>query len=984
MLRNKAIKRKLVQLILVPCTVAVLLLTLSYYFLHAQFIANHKIQKNLFIHSLFTDFTGKRAVDESLLNSLSLALLSMEGFRSVALLDENHNTLWTRGLPLHLVDEKLWQHRKMRSEQGGSFCSSHQCYTRLPTQISLIAKNGSKAPVSDIVVVTDNLRLALATYQSLIALLFTLFISLILTTIYVRRFREAIIEPLEKIHAGIQEYIRGRYDREIPTIKGKVFNDLVTGINQLATLQKSAHDNLQQNIDQSTAELRETLETVEIQNIELDIARKTALQASRVKSEFLANTSHEIRTPLNGIIGFSELLKKTELNTQQSEYLETIDESAKGLLTIINDILDFSRLEIGKLTLEYKPVRLRQVVEESLRLAAPTAHEKKLRLLTVIDHDIPEHLLGDPLRLKQVLSNLLSNAIKFTNTGHILISVSKEDRADNQITIQFRITDSGIGLNQDQQDQLFDAFTQLDSSESRAHGGTGLGLAIAKGLVDRMNGQIGVESEPGKGATFWFTSTLGRNPNAANTAGYLTGTLRNIRAMVYDCSTMSRTEITHYLRGWGAHIHEISRFEDIELNTEEACRSGQIHLAILDAQVNDKQFDKRKLREIVDTLNQDYSIPAIVLGTPAIQRQIEPALEGTHSTIISRPIFCNRLHQIVCEQLGIIIPDTDIETSSSSIISGDDIVDIRILAVDDNPANLRLVSELLKDLNVVVVAVDNGADALKLCATEHFDLVLMDIQMPGMDGLQTTKELRKRENPGSRTPVVALTAHAANEQKSKLLLAGMDDYLTKPVSENELRHIIDRWVSRNPHKRTPPAHTSSPRLSNPTTSPTGGPTVQPLIADVDINTASTEPVQVTEEAGVLQPIAATHKLIDLQQSLSLAKNKADLARDMLQMLLESLPEARDSISVYLSEGSHTELQEVIHKLHGGCCYCGVPKLKKHSSELDADLQRALQNNEILPSLEQKVSELLGVIQEMLVWQEAIDVEALFAEDDSLA
>lgn len=952
MRKNKELKHRLFALVLVPSTLALIILSVSHYLMHYRFIASDKIQRDNFVSALFADLSGKRVLESRLLDQVALALLSMDSFRTLAVLNTNAEIIWIRGLPLRPLQENTLLLAQKAHQKNESYCTGHSCYTAIPTEIQLQEDSAIPPSAASLfVVVTNTTNYTIASYQSLIVILCTIGLCLLITTLYVRKFQNTILYPLEKIHQGIQSYLRGLFDQPIPANKDKIYNYLISDINQLATLQKTAQDNLQQNIEQSTAELRETLETVEIQNIELDIARKSALQASRVKSEFLANTSHEIRTPLNGIIGFSELLKKTELNPQQSEYLDTIDESAKGLLTIINDILDFSRLEIGKLTLEYKPVRIRQVIEESLRLQAPSAHEKKLRLLTIIDHDIPEHLLGDPLRLKQVLSNLLSNAIKFTNTGHILISVSKEDRADNQITLNFRITDSGIGLNQDQQEQLFDAFTQLDSSESRAHGGTGLGLAIAKGLVDRMNGQIGVESEPGKGATFWFTSTLGRNPNAANTEGYLTGTLRNIHTIVYDCSSMSRTEITHYLRGWGAEVTEIAEFDRIEEQTVAACRNGQIHLAVIDAQVNDKTFDKVKLRATIDVLNHDYSIPVVVLASPAIQRLIEPALSGTHSAIMQRPILCNRLHQTVCEQLGIIIPDTESDIPTPSSKSSRDPREVNILAVDDNPANLRLVSELLKDMDVKVVTADNGAAALKLCAVSDFDLVLMDIQMPGMDGLEVTRQLRKRENPDHRTPIVALTAHAVNEQKSKLLLAGMDDYLTKPVSETELLHIIDRWVARNSLKQPAKA---APALIQPANSRND------TIADN-------------------QPENSEEKLVDIQQSLILAKNKPDLARDMLVMLLDSLPTTRVDINTYLSEGNHKELQEVIHKLHGGCCYCGVPRLKKLSSELDRKLQQALEKSEALPLLEGKVAQLINEIDDLQEWQHCMDVDALFTE-----
>lgn len=940
---HRALRSRINKLLLAPAVIMCLLLSLCFIVITGQFIHQQQLQRTSFVATVFDGIQDTRLVDQSLLNQISMSLLAVDGFRTVVLINHEGNILWARGLPLG--QDKL-RRVVQAPELQTSMCEMRRCYTRVPIKrgVKVILSNRNIGNTGhSILVVTDNYHLNILNYDALIAVIGTLALCLAVAVFFAQQFRDEITRPLVIIQSGVQKYSQGKFDSPISPKEGRYYSKLINSINELAAKLKGAQDNLNYSIEQTTAELRETLETVEIQNIELDIARKGAIQASKVKSEFLANTSHEIRTPLNGILGFSELLKKTELNPLQEDYLDTIYESAKGLLTIINDILDFSRLETGKLTLEYKPVRLRQVLEEALRLQAPAAHEKKLRLLTIVDHDIPEHLLGDPLRLKQVLTNLLSNAIKFTNVGHILISVSKEDRADNQITLQFRITDSGIGLNQEQQEKLFDAFTQLDASDSRTHGGTGLGLAIAKGLVDRMHGEIGVESEPGKGATFWFTSILGRNPNAANSAGYLMGTLRNTRTLVYDCSLMSRTEITHYLRGWGASVTEIAVFEDIENKTEEACRSGQIHLAVLDAQSDDNSFDKGRLRKIVDCLNQDYSIPVVILASPSLERLITPEMTGTHATIMQRPIFCNRLHQVVCEQLGIIIPRSDRDSPEALVESLQE--DIRVLAVDDNPANLRLVSELLKEMHVKVVTVDNGADAIRLSQTSHFDLILMDIQMPGMDGLEATKRLRSSESREERTPVVALTAHAANEQKSRFLLAGMDDYLTKPVSENELRHIIDRWVTRNPFtQRTPPQLTAPPAELTPA------------------------------------PTIHINKPVDLKLSLHLAKNKPDLAEEMLSMLLVSLPDTAAAIEQAMTDSNKLNLLEVVHKLHGGCCYCGVPRLKHLSEELDQQLQNAVEQGTPVEPLMPKLRELIVAIQELITWSEGIDLKELFAVD----
>ena len=951
MLIHRELRKKLLFLTLVPIGLAVVLLCLTFYFLHSDFLQRQSEQRSQFIVNLVRGDFDTQLDFGQYYQHLSSMLLKFDNVRSVALIGEDNLISDIVGLPIQSLTSTQLQ--KYRDADQNTHCHDKKCFTLTPVS----SPSEANTIPQRILVVSDNYDFTLITHRAIIIGLTVIYVIWFIVYLYIRRFQAAITRPLYIINEGIERYTKGEYATPIQRESDSAYGELIDGINKLAQIQKSAQDNLQQNIEQSTIDLRETLETVEIQNIELDIARKSALQASRVKSEFLANTSHEIRTPLNGILGFSELLKKTELSPQQAEYLETIDESAKGLLTIINDILDFSRLEIGKLTLEYKPVKLRQVIEESLRLQAHPAHEKKLRLLTIIDHDIPENLLGDPLRLKQVLSNLLSNAIKFTNSGNILISVSKDVRADNRMTLHFRVTDSGIGLNQEQQDSLFDAFTQLDSSASRAYGGTGLGLAIAKGLVDRMNGQIGVESEPGKGATFWFTATLGCNTNNQDSQGYLLGSLRNKRVLIYDCETMSRAEIVHYIRGWGASVNEISEFDEILNATAAACRNGQVDLAILDAQVTRNTFDKNRLYELVRTLNDDYSLPVVVLAPPSVHRLIEPTLSGTHSAILQRPIYCNRFNQVVCEELGIIIPE--IEQSRTIAHRGGDEEAVKILAVDDNPANLRLVCELLKDLDVKVSTADNGGDAVRLCDTELFDLILMDIQMPGMDGLDATRQIRIREKNKRRTPVVALTAHAANEQKARLLLAGLDDYLTKPVSENELRHVIERWVS----------HTTL-AIAKPGADPISSNTAANRYAEIN-NAVSRETSSPTIDL-------SQDGLVDLELCLSLAKHKTDLARDMLQMLLDSLTASTDEIRTSLSEGNLKELQEVIHKLHGGSCYCGVPLLKQHASELDAKLQRVLQQNDDYPELEHDVNRLLSILKKLKEWQHNTDIEQFFS------
>jgi two-component system sensor histidine kinase BarA len=289
-----------------------------------------------------------------------------------------------------------------------------------------------------------------------------------------------------------------------------------TGIDAMAIAIQRTKAEHQQNIEQATHDIRETLETIEVQNIELDMARKEALEGSRIKSEFLTNISHEIRTPLSGILGFTRILLKDQSDQRKTEHLKTIEKSANGLLTIINDLLDLSKIDAGKLVLENIDFNLRETLEEVLTLSAPEAQMKSLELVSLIYSDVPPFLIGDPLRIKQVLTNLISNAIKFTPEGNITIRVLILDEDENQATIKFEITDTGIGLNDAQQEKIFNAFSQADSSTSRQFGGTGLGLVISEHLVSAMQGDIGVLSEEGEGATFYFSATLKKSRKQAS------------------------------------------------------------------------------------------------------------------------------------------------------------------------------------------------------------------------------------------------------------------------------------------------------------------------------------------------------------------------------------------------------------------------------------------------------------------------------------
>lgn len=734
-----------------------------------------------------------------------------------------------------------------------------------------------------------------------------------------------VFAPLDRISAAMKQCASGNLNFQVKDGDNGLFADLADSIETAGRTLRDSQREMRDHIEQATRDLRETLETVEVQNVELSIARKEALEASRAKSEFLANTSHEVRTPINGIIGFTGLLLKTGLNTQQQEYLRTIQKSSQGLLTTINAILDVSRIETGQLVLDYSPLHLRDVVEEPLSVLAPSALAKNLQLFSIVDSTAPLHLLGDPLRLKQVLTNLLSNAIKFSDNGNIVLRVKRIKNDSHNAVLKFAVEDSGIGISEEQQPQLFKAFSQGDSSNARSQGGTGLGLALCKGLIKQMGGDIGVESAVGRGTTFWFTATLGLDSNASATRFE---DLHGRRVVLCDGGDYSVEQVTGYLQSWQTDYEVVSDPDGLEqlLATDDG---NTIDAVIWDIS---EQKDPRAWaasNQLLRHISERHRCALILLTLPACDLDYGQESPSHSAAFVSRPVCHDLLYVNLCRQIE---GQDSRHDRPNGLAAGLSQVarSPRILAVDDNPANLQLIGELLKDLGVHVTLAANGREALERFEQEcieqrSFDLVFMDIQMPVLDGLETTRRMRTMETT-ARTPVVALTAHAMTEQKAELLLAGLDDYLSKPVSEAQLMHVIRRWIRAEP-------------------------------AAVGDFTES--------ETSRATPL-------DLELSLTLSNGKPELARDMLGMLLADLPRDGKRIGDCCREEDFAELETTVHRLHGGASYCGVPRLKQAAAALDEMLQKNSRDG-----VESAVAELLQAIDQLLAWQAEHDLNALF-------
>ncbi len=706
-----------------------------------------------------------------------------------------------------------------------------------------------------------------------------------LSALFGIRLIKGVSQPITDMVSAVYKIREGRLDTRVNGEFTGEMEMLKNGINAMAKSLSEYHDEMQQNIDQATSDLRETLEQIEIQNIELDMAKKRAQEAARVKTEFLANMSHELRTPLNGVIGFARQLQKTRLTSNQLDYLKTIEKSAQNLLGIINDILDFSKLEAGKLKMEQIPFSLRDTLQEVMTLLAPSAHDKGLELSLRVDAAVHDAMIGDPLRLQQVLTNLVGNAIKFTEQGNVDVRVDARPAAQpDKTALRIHVQDTGIGISDSQRRQLFQAFNQADSSISRRYGGTGLGLVITQKLVHQMAGDIELYSELGSGSVFSFTLELNRaslplaEPLPLNE-------LHDKTVLYLEEDNFSRRATTALLREWGVQV------------LHEPYPGVAVDYALLGFGPNTLPSEMEQgIRR-----QKEHDNKVVVLLSSTDPTLVDTLINSGADLCLSKPVHYQKLaHGLIGQDLA--EPEALLQITLAAPSTRQS---LRVLAVDDNPANLKLISAMLSEQVSQVETCTNGQEALNLATVNHYDIIFMDIQMPLMDGIQATREIRSQNGPNASTPIVAVTAHAIAGERDRLMHQGMDDYLAKPIDEGILARIIERFAHR-------PA-------------PTGQ--------------------------------------IDWSLAVKQAGGKEPLAREMLSLLLQSFDEFAPLLGAALSgELDEQRLYPALHKLHGGTAYCGVPQLQA----LVAQLEKALLATQGVDELEPELLELeerMGQVRE---------------------
>ncbi|MDY6813866.1 MAG: ATP-binding protein [Pseudomonadota bacterium] len=591
-----------------------------------------------------------------------------------------------------------------------------------------------------------------------------------------------VIIPIMRLTHAVRSFRRGELTRRVPETSGGELGTLERGINAMAESLQASRQELQGQVYQSNAELRTTLEELEVKNVELDLARQRAEQASRVKSQFLANMSHEIRTPVNGMIGFTQLLAQTRVDSEQDEYLQILQRSSEHLLHILNDILDFSRLEAGKLQIDVAPFDVRAVVEETLMLLAPLAFEKKLELTSLIYADVPARLAGDGGRLRQVLVNLVGNAVKFTPAGEVVVRVMVEETQAEGVLLRMTVSDTGVGIEPAEQQRIFEAFTQADARVTRRFGGTGLGLFICDRLVQAMGGRIGFESTAGKGSTFWFQVPLQAQP-AAEPDRPLAGR----RIVFFDANRLVALAQQHRLGSLGATV---ARLDDLTAFSREApLLARDFDLAMIG--IHADAATEPALTEALTALSA-AGLPSAVLVN-SLDRALHRRLERAGASVVLaktqyRDMLAARLVQLLAGPPAALPTPT---AAPDRTLAG-----LRCLVADDNPTNLRLLALLLRRRGAEVIETADGAAAVAAFECARFDVVLLDVHMPQMSGIEAMQRMRRREAEAGQghTPMLAVTANVVPAEWARFRDAGMDDCLVKPIDEPALLEALRRRV----------------------------------------------------------------------------------------------------------------------------------------------------------------------------------------------
>jgi PAS domain S-box-containing protein len=694
------------------------------------------------------------------------------------------------------------------------------------------------------------------------------------------------------------------HTRKICIRGGDGTTKFLLGISEDITERKRAEDAL--------LETNRQLEAVTARANEMAVQ---AEMASIAKSEFLANMSHEIRTPMNGVIGMTGLLLDTELTDEQRHYAETVRGSGESLLALINDILDFSKIEAGKLALETLDFDLRALLDDFAATLALRAHEKGIEFICAAAPDVPAYLCGDPGRLRQILTNLTGNAVKFTRQGEIAVRAGLVSETDADAVLRFSIKDTGIGIPAAKQALMFQKFTQADASTTRQYGGTGLGLAISKQLAERMGGEIGIISEEGRGSEFWFTVRLGKQAEQEHNAAP-SADIRGVHILIVDDNASNREVLMTQLKAWGVRAEETPDGTAALQALYRACDAGDpFRVAILDMQM--LGMDGAALARAIkadETLKDTRLVLLSSLGQRGDARKME---EIGFAAYLTKPARQSEL--LGC--LSAVLAGTAAAQSAQPIVTRHAIREmrrgaVRILLAEDNITNQQVALGILNKLGLHADAVANGAEALKTLETLPYDLVLMDVQMPEMDGLEATKQIRNPQSAvrNHRIPIIAMTAHAMQGDRERCLETGMNDYVTKPVDPHVLAEALEKWL---------PQDAAASKDQSPSKAQVHAP------GESDRRGSGKAERRAPAPAG-----EADAPVFDKTGMMARMMDDEDLARTVIEAFLGDVPKQIEALRGYLEMGDATSAERQAHTIKGASANLGGEALRAAAFEME--------------------------------------------------